>query len=236
VGDPSHDRYREDLAAFLLGALSEDEAREIERHLAGCAVCQSDERWLRAAIDVLPASVEQVDPPPELRKRLMATVREESAAEGARRREGERKPRRRLSFVLRPAAALAGVALIVLGGIGGYLLGNDGGGGTTTVAVRATGVQPGARGELTRADSEYPAMVSVSGLKPQRGRVYEVWLRPKGSKNVKPSSLFAVNSDGTGSAAIPAGGLDDVAEVMVSSEPEGGSMVPTTDPVLRGTL
>ncbi len=236
MGDPSHDHYREDLAAFLLGALDEDEAREMERHLAGCAVCQSDERWLRAAIDVLPASVEQVDPPPELRKRLMATVRDEAAAEGARRRERDRKPQRRLGFVLRPAAALAGVALIVLGGIGGYLLGNDSGDGTTTVAVRATGVQPGARGELTRADPDYPAIVNVSGLKPQRGRIYEVWLRPKGSKNVKPSSLFAVNSDGTGSAAIPAGGLNNVAEVMVSSEPEGGSMVPTTDPVLRGTL
>jgi anti-sigma-K factor RskA len=125
----------------------------------------------------------------------------------------------------------------VLGGLGGYLRGNGGGDeGTTTVAVRATGVQPGARGELTRADADYPAIVRVSGLKPQRGRVYEVWLRPEGSQAVKPSSLFAVKSDGTGSAAIPAGGLDDVAEVMVSSEPEGGSMTPTTDPVLRGTL
>jgi hypothetical protein len=103
------------------------------------------------------------------------------------------------------------------------------------VAVKATGVQPGASGELTKADRDYPAIVRVSGLKPESGRVYEVWLRDKGSDQVKPSSLFAVSSDGTGSAAIP-GGLDGVAEVMVSSEPEGGSAAPTTDPVLRATL
>jgi hypothetical protein len=160
----------------------------------------------------------------------MATVREE--ANGARRQE--RRPRRGFGFVLRPAAALAGAALIVLGGVGGYLLGN-GGDDATTVPVQGTGVQASARGELTKADHDYPAIVRVSGLKPERGRVYEVWLRREGSKKVEPSSLFAVHGDGTGSAAIP-GGVDDVAEVLVSSEPEGGSPTPTTDPVLRATL
>jgi anti-sigma-K factor RskA len=231
VIDRAHDHYREDLAAYLLGALEIDEAREIESHLEGCAACQADERWLRAAIDVLPASVEQVEPPPELRERLMATVREEAA--GARGRE--RKPRRGFGFVLRPAAALAGVALIALGGVGGYLIGNGADDGTTTVAAKATGVQPSASGDVTKADADYPAIVRVRGLKPEAGRVYQVWLRDKGSETVRPSSLFAVRKDGTGSAAIPSG-LDDVAEVMVSSEPEGGSPTPTTDPVLRATL
>jgi anti-sigma-K factor RskA len=235
VPDPAHDRYREDLAAFLLGALDDDEAREFEHHLAGCAACQAEERWLRAAIEVLPASVEQIEPPPQLRERLMATVREEAKAEADGARQRRRKSRRRFGFVLRPAAVFAGAALIVLAGVGGYVLGNGGDEGTTTVAVRATGVQPSASGELTKADRGYPAIVRVRGLKPESGRVYEVWLRRKGSKDVTPSSLFAVKEDGTGSAAIP-GGLGGVAEVLVSSEPEGGSTAPTTDPVLRATL
>ena len=50
AGDQEHRRYQEDLAAYLLGALEGEEARDFERHLAGCATCQVDERWLHTAV------------------------------------------------------------------------------------------------------------------------------------------------------------------------------------------
>jgi len=231
AGDQEHRRYQEDLAAYLLGALEGEEARDFERHLAGCATCQVDERWLHTAVQVLPSSVEPIEPPPELRERLMGTVRAEASDTALPSRP--RATRRRGFGFLRPAMALGAGALIVLGGLGGYLLADGEGGGASTVAASPSGAQPGAGGEVVK-DGE-TAILRVHGLKQERGREYEVWVRRKGSQEVEPASLFGVHEDGTGAAAIP-GGVDDVAEVLVSSEPAGGSPAPTSDPVLSTTL
>ncbi len=230
-----HRRYEEDLAAYLLDALGEEEQRAFELHLRSCPACQAEERWLRGAVELLPSSVEQLEPPPALRERLMDTVRAEAAAEGIAARPSIRR-RPRLGFVLRPALAFGAAALIAVGAGAGYLIGNGGGGSTqavATVPAKPTGVVPAARGEIVK--SRGAAVIRVSGLRPRRGRVYELWLVRKGSRTPEPSSLFEVAGDGRGASGIP-GGLEGVQEVMVSSEPEGGSRQPTTMPVLRATL
>ena len=76
---------------------------------------------------MLAESVEQVEPPPELRQSLMATVREEAAAdagEGLGRRRAPR-PSGVRGFLLRPAAGLAAVALGAAG-VAGYLVADGG--------------------------------------------------------------------------------------------------------------
>ncbi len=37
-----HNRWKEDLAAYMLGALEPDEAAELERHLEGCERCRAE--------------------------------------------------------------------------------------------------------------------------------------------------------------------------------------------------
>jgi len=74
-----HRSWRADLAAYLLGSLDEEETRSVEQHLEGCQVCRDELVWLRPAIDLLPESVAQLDPPPELRDRLLAEVRSDAA-------------------------------------------------------------------------------------------------------------------------------------------------------------
>jgi anti-sigma-K factor RskA len=66
----------------------------------------------------------------------------------------------------------------------------------------------------------------------RRGHVYQTWLQR--GKEIVPSSLFVVNEDGSGSAAV--GNLEGVDAVMVSEEPDGGSPQPTSDPVLIAKL
>jgi anti-sigma-K factor RskA len=228
---PEHRPYEEDLAAYLLGALSPAEVGEFESHLAGCASCQVEERWLRGAVETLSSSVEQIEPPPELRKRLLGTIRAEASAD--RGADRARKPRLRWNLLLRPATALAAVAILAAG-LAGYLISDDGTAPTaSTVAARGTAAAPGAGGSVWRSGDA--AVLRVTGLPPQRrGHVYEVWLaRDEGT--VEPSSLFVVRPDGTGSAAIP-GGLEGVQAVMVTLEPESGSSKPSTAPVLRAPL
>jgi anti-sigma-K factor RskA len=225
-----HRPYAEDLAAYLLDALTPAEARAFELHLSGCAGCQAEERWLRTAVDLLPSTVEQYEPPVALRKRLISTVRSEASAD----RQIERPARRpRWSITLRPATAVAAAAILAAG-VGGYLVRGEGGTTTKTVAARPLGPVPGARGDLVRTGST--TVLRVAGLPVQRaGRVYQVWLASQNGKQIVPSSLFVVDRGGRGEVAIPER-LEHVQAVMVSSEPAGGSNQPTTKPVLQASI
>jgi hypothetical protein len=57
--------------------------------------------------------------------------------------------------------------------------------------------------------------------------VYEVWVLPEGAKTPQPTdALFVPRGDGSAEAAIP-GDASDLAKVMVTDEPRGGSDTPT---------
>jgi anti-sigma-K factor RskA len=233
----AHEHYEDELAAYMLGALEPDEAVSFEAHLESCQRCQARERWLRSSVEVLPASVEQIEPPPELRERLMEAVRQEAgpALETAPSRPSAR-PARALrawlgSLSVRPAGALAGVVLLLVAGIAGYAIGNDTGPATTKIAATGTPAAPQTTGTLVRSGDV--GVLRVSNLPQRQGRVYEVWLVQNGKP--VPSTLFQVAGDGTGAAGLP-GGRDDSTQVMVTSEPAGGSRQPTTQPLLSARI
>jgi anti-sigma-K factor RskA len=67
------------------------------------------------------------------------------------------------------------------------------------------------------------------------GRVYQVWVLHEGATEPVPAgALFDTDRGGHGTTALPS--IEDVATVMVSVEPEGGSERPTTEPVLSANL
>ena len=212
-----HARFRDDLAAYTLGALDRQESEELERHLATCEECSERLRWLRPATDLLSESVERRDPPAQLRDRIMAEVRAEAEPrESAARAREPRRPLR--SLLLRPAIAVAGVALLAAGAAG-YLIGGSGEGGTTTYEAQ----RPGVTASLIRdGDSGTLELTGLSQL--PAGRVYQAWVQR--GQRVIPSSLFAARADGSASAAIPHS-LDGAERVMVTREPRGGSKRPT---------
>ena len=233
-GNPTgHEAYRGDLAAYALGALEEPEAAELEGHLAECEACRIELRWLEPAVDLLPRSVEQLEPPAGLRKRLMATVRAE--ARDARPAGIEASvPTRRAwgALIWRPATAVAAVGLLVVGAAGGYLV-HPPSDSSSVVAVRPSPSAPGNPvGTLERSDGS--AILTMSQLPPLPAHdVYEVWVERDGT--LEPSSLFVPRRDRTAEAAVPAG-LDDADAVLVTREPRGGSRQPTSPPLLRADL
>jgi hypothetical protein len=80
--------------------------------------------------------------------------------------------------------------------------------------------------------------LEVNGMPPNKGnQVYQAWIResPAEGGSVKPSSVFVVSGDGTGSVGIPRG-LDDAAEVMVTREPKGGSQHPSESPLISAVI
>jgi anti-sigma-K factor RskA len=235
----AHLRFEDELAAYMLGSLDAGETAAFEEHLASCQRCQARERWLRASVDVLPAAVEQIEPPPALRERLVEIVREEAGEpqDPARALPPVRpeRPARGLrawlgSLTLRPAAALAGAVILLAAGVAGYAIGRDDSG-TTKIAATGTPAAPQTTGTLVRSGDV--GVLRVSNLPQRRDRVYQVWLVKKGKP--VPSTLFQVGKNGTGAAGIP-DGLDDSTQVMVTSEPPGGSIQPTTQPLLSARI
>ncbi len=75
--DRLDDAARDRAALHALGSLSREEASEYERHLAECEACRSEVRSLREVLDGLVHLAPAVAPPPELKARLMASVRAE---------------------------------------------------------------------------------------------------------------------------------------------------------------
>jgi anti-sigma-K factor RskA len=226
----AHEAYRDDLAAYALGALEEGEATELRRHLEGCEECREHLRWLEPAVDVLPRTVPQVEPPPRLRRRMMATVRAESRE--ATRAQARRAPRRDwAALVLRPATAAAAAALLLAGALGGYLL-HSPTDRSSVVAARPTNAAPAASGTLER--QEDVAILHVERMPAlARDQVYETWVQRDG--RVEPSSVFTLRNNRSGEAAIP-GSLHGADAVLVTKEPAGGSPQPTSPPVLEADL
>ncbi|HWC08565.1 MAG TPA: zf-HC2 domain-containing protein, partial [Solirubrobacterales bacterium] len=73
--DDRSQTWFDQLAAYALGALEPGEATEVEAHLAECDRCRAHLRWLEPALQVLPESVERIEPPKGLRDRVTAEVR-----------------------------------------------------------------------------------------------------------------------------------------------------------------
>jgi anti-sigma-K factor RskA len=229
-----HERYHDDLAAYALGVLEEPEATELGRHLADCEACRMELRWLQSAVDLLPGSVEQLEPPAGLGKRLMATVRAE-ARDASRAGVETAEPRRWRDWgtlLWRPVTAVGAVALLIVGAVGGYLLHEPGDSSSLVTARRSSAAPQNLAGTLEREDgSAILTMSRLPALPPNA--VYEVWVKRDGT--LEPSSLFVPRRDRTAEAAVP-GPLDDADAVLVTQEPRAGSQHPTSPPLLRADL
>lgn len=227
-----HREYTEALGAYALGALAENEADRMSRHLEGCAACRAELEGLRTAVDALPASVEQVEPPPELKQRLMAIVQSEAdllraAGETADRPDADRAPRRRRRVLTAPlwrpaiavglACAIAVVVVLLVAG----------GSGTRTIRAQ---VNPSLHSAGVRASVQLSgsrAQLIVSGLPaPAAGHVDELWV--KHGAAVRPAGTFVVRSGSVDvERPVRPGDL-----VMVTVEPGRGTSAPTGTPLL----
>ena len=243
-----HERWSEELAAYLLGALEPAEVEAFERHADGCERCRVEARWLAPAMQALPESVERMQPPPALRERVMAEVRadavgsageavEASDSHPGAEKAGRRTWRDRLAGIgrgegmrgLRPALGLAAVLLIVAA-VAGYVVGNNGasspsGGSPSTIV---SGHPPGIVAEMVReGDGGSLHLRNVHPI--PDGKVLEAWVQRGGKVSAVPA-LFAPNREGRATTMVA--NMNGVETVMVTVEPAGGSAAPTSTPIV----
>ncbi|HXQ88210.1 MAG TPA: anti-sigma factor [Solirubrobacterales bacterium] len=222
--DSDHNRWSEDLAAYMLGALEPEEAATLERHLEGCERCREEMRWLEPAVHSLPESVERQEPPKQLRQSLMAEVRADAKDDA--REQARPAPARTRRWFLKPAVGFAVVALLVAGVVG-YEVGKDdsgGGEGASTVVRQINGmtvkmVQEGEEGTLQ--------LSGVPQVPPDK--VLEAWVEREGEVEAVPA-LFVPDRNGQAETRIA--DMTGVETVMVTEEPQGGSEAPTGEPLM----
>lgn len=233
-----HEEAEELIALAALGVLEPGASGRLDQHLAECAGCRMTARAFRRTVAILPESLDPVDPPREVRRRIISAV---YAAE----RTHEPRPSLRSMWRRVPAnraftliAVAASVAALVLGFWGA----SRGAGGTTpqTFSVVATTAQPGVHGELVYYADSSRALVTVSGLQPAPSSaagsdVYELWLLPHSGAPVPAAFLAAAPSSGAWNAVI-AGNLASYAMVAATVEPPGGSATPTGSQVFSVAL
>ncbi len=231
-----HTHYREDIGAYLLGALTDLERQAFETHIGNCAECRDEIEQLRPAADALPRSVEQVEPPPALKAALMEIVEREAAEAAPEGAAPQRQSlRERLRFpAMRPALALGALLLGLIAGFGVAQLGGD----TDERTIVATVDQsrlPRASGDLqVEGNGKDGGILRLEDMPTlEEGQVYQAWVQRDGGFVAQPT--FEVGADGAGAAAVP-DDLSNAEAVLVTRERRGGARAPTERPVISVPL
>ena len=190
-----HNRYREQIGAFLLGVLDEGERTAMQTHLSSCPVCQAEVRELEPVVAALAdAAPDRIDedplPPEDLEESTLAPILGEMHR--ARRR------RRRLGWAALAAAAICVVAI----GLAGFtwLL-------EPAVALEplSFSVGPGmeVEGHLIKHDGGTEIRLVVSGSRD--GQTYRVTLVSEDGERVNSGTFIGIGDKplrGTFTAAL----------------------------------
>ncbi|MEI7055645.1 anti-sigma factor [Nocardioides sp. CCNWLW239] len=223
--------------AYAVDALDDIERARFEQHLAVCADCRAEVVSLRESAGLLGALTD-VAPPPEMRDRLLAGIKEirplppETTEPTESRETYVRRPRWRLI-----AAAAATLAVIGTGTVAAIELTRDDSSQTVSVADRVLSAEDattvsvdlprGAQARVVRSVSEGKAVLVTSDMPPAPdGKVYELWLQH--DDVMVPAGLMPDDSDQT---FVLEGDAADASAAGITVEPDGGSEEPTSAPI-----
>jgi len=189
----------EDLPAYALGALDKEERAGIAAHIETCDTCAADlAQFDDALYEAAAIGAVNVDPPPDLRTRIVVRHRRASAR-GATSWGG-----RVLDFLRRPVPAaipitLGGLLIVALGVFGAtrqqadaYARALAGVADGRVVALAPTGANPDAHAAVV-IPTQGSAYLIVRLPAPPAGKTWEAWVLKQGA---------------SGLVAVPAGTAD----------------------------
>jgi anti-sigma-K factor RskA len=252
-----HNRFAEELALYALGTLEGNERVELEEHLKNCADCRHDLEQLRGDAALLALSASGPAPPLRARGRLMKAVAREP------RMSVELASTRRISWGSQMgwvAAAAAVVIAAILWRTDASLSSRMAtlqrefneqqtelqraqevtATLTATDALRITIVPPRATPQPQGRAIYVPSRSSLIFLANNMPalpaeRAYELWLMPRIGSPI-PAGVF--KPDAHGNATVVSPRLPQGVETKtfaITVEPETGSQLPTSTPIMLGT-
>ncbi|MDX1664080.1 MAG: anti-sigma factor [Candidatus Promineifilaceae bacterium] len=237
-------REKQMIPAYVLGVLEPEERLHLVRHLEKCAQCRADEQAYEEVATLLPYAVEEVEPPPDLKERLLRAVESTTApptpahvspalAEAATHRGKWRSAR------LAPVAAFLLLALLLV--LGGLLLWPEqqrvadvAPAGFSVVLLQPGASAPEARGVmLISADGEYGTLIAQNLPEPEGNRRYKAWLV---RDELYDGGIFTPD-DGYASLTVePGPSLSTFTRVFITLEPSGESAAPTGPVILSSDI
>jgi hypothetical protein len=221
----SEDRFGDLLGPYVLGELTPEEERELERHLEACSSCWDE---LRAVWGIHTALREAAarEPPPELRARTLARAKGESSSTAL---SGLRWT------VWVPMAAALLVATVLGFGLLRSIIYDPSDG----VPLTATALAPEAGGEVRGevVGENLQVELEVWGMPELReNEYYEMWYYAEDGSRIScgtfrtgPGGRTTVNLSAPASAR-------SYPEIEVTRELDDGNPAANGDEVLRGSL
>lgn len=246
----THEAMLDDVAVYALGALAAPQAARVREHIATCDECRAEYNMLAPAALALAHDAPDAEPSATLKARVMREVRGNKPAQTA-------APTRPLVWPAYLVAAACFTIAVISSLVNLSLMqqlkssqtqlaqiSRSASGLARNLADEKTMVADLADAGAQRFNVNDGQIVRVHNhlyitlhdlAQPPRGKVYQAWTLPKGSKTMAPSVTFVPNAQGVAVIAVPADAATTDA-VAVSVEPEGGSKAPTSKPVVVQAL
>jgi anti-sigma-K factor RskA len=237
---PGRERFDDLKEAYALGALSEQERREVEDYLGEHPELNAEMDDLESTANLLALAPQEHEPSPKLRRDLLRRISSFPGATSAADPSPSQSGLRRL-FGPGGLAAAAALALVAIGmfawnaslqeenrTLQGELEGQQ-----KSYALQSTGAAQEVRGEVVRLGYERVVLVADGLPSPPEGETYQAWIMREDVP--EPAGLFEPNDTGTAAAPIE-GSIEGADAVAVTVEPSGGSSSPTSDPLMTANV
>ena len=229
-----HEEIDELLAAHALTALPPLEAWQVEAHLGTCSYHRESAAALTRAAAGLALAVQEREPSPELRERILEALRIE-ASPASRRRTRAVISLRQPPRWWRPTvtAVAASFLLAFLGGVAvdRFAIGARQPSQLAWVFV-GNNLAPNAVATLTYFRGRKQAVLATKGFPPlAQGKLYEIWLL----KNGTPVDVGTSVVDGGKLVVTMDRDLSQYQQIAITAEPSEQPR-PTGTPVLEGSL
>ena len=218
----TEDRFEELLGPYLLGELSVEEERELERHLEGCSGCRVELARARQSHDLL-RGLAAGGPPAELKDRVLAQARGEIPA---RSRGGWR--------LWVPAAALLAIAILGAGLLWAITQGSSEGI-PLTATVPASEGGGEVSGEVEGGNLQIELVVwGMPELR--KDEYYELWYAKENGGRISCGTFRARPGGQTTVNLTAPVGATSYPEIEVTREPDDGNPGSSGEKVLVGDL
>jgi anti-sigma-K factor RskA len=233
------------IPAYALNCLDEHETLQVTSHLALCVSCREELKAYEAVVAQLALTVPDVEPPADLKRRLMARIEPSTKPVSSDTAVSEPKQQpwtaklKNLtgSAFWRPAVALLIVLLLASNIFLWHQLNQDAWtpNGFQYISLQPVEVNSEARGMIVINQSGHSGTLIVDGL-PLLGEThqYQLWLQHNGER--ENGGVFSVYRNGYYAMLIHAPeSLDQYTAFGITIEPVGGSTGPTGSRVLAGS-
>ena len=241
--DETHDRLKELVAPYVLGAVPQNEMAFVRAHILSCDECMTEADSFAQVTEKLPLMINPVALPEGFAERVLAAAgpeaQDQMVSETEARIDGgkvvslEARRRTPLISILAAAAVLLAFAVMTTS-----LLQTRGELQRQEVAVGALlragddamGLQgsSGAVAKMVPSNGDQSSLV-VAGLgSAPHNHVYQLWIQRDGE--MQSGGIFDVEE---GVAVVPTDwALDEYQAAAITIEPAGGSPQPTSQPIL----